>query len=232
MTDMVKQPDCGQASWNSSRRPIRWAELSATSVAFGLSVYFRPFARLFGLQAFEHKHGDWVEIAIVSAMLIVSKTIYLWGFHRSEQLAELTAIREDASHGRMKRMPFASRCALLLATLGLVCFGWYAPEQHRTKILSIAVPLFLLFATIELSTVLQPGDSVLPDPRDELLMFFRARMLKAGYVTAIAALVGLLLISLFATNYVGLLLPILLTVSLLVPAVVYRRMDRQAEVDG
>jgi len=57
-------------------------------------------------------------------------------------------------------------------------------------------------------------------------MFFRARMLKAGYVTAIAALVGLYLTSLFATQYVGLLLPIVLTVSLLVPAVIYHRLDR------
>jgi hypothetical protein len=129
-------------------------------------------------------------------------------------------------------MPLAARCVFLLGTLGLVCIGWYAPEPHSTKILALAVPLFLLFATLELSIVLRPGDAVLPNPRDELLMFFRARMLKAGYVTAIAALVGLYLTSLFATQYVGLLIPIVLTVSLLVPALVYRRLDHQAETGG
>lgn len=63
-------------------------------------------------------------------------------------------------------------------------------------------------------------------------MFFRARMLKAGPVTATAALVGLYLTSGFATQYVGFLLPIVLTVSLLVPVLVYHRLDRQVETDG
>jgi hypothetical protein len=85
---------------------------------------------------------------------------------------------------------------------------------------------------LELSTVLRPGDSVLPDPRDELLLFCRARMLKAGYVTAIVALAGLYLTSLFASQYIGLLIPIVLTVSLLVPALVYRRFDQQADSGG
>jgi hypothetical protein len=129
-------------------------------------------------------------------------------------------------------MSLAARWAFLLASLGLVCIGWYVPEPHSTKILAFTVPLFVLLATMELSTVLSPGDVVLPNPRDELLMFFRARMLKAGYVTAIAALVGIYLTSLFATQYVGLLIPIALTVSLLVPGLVYYRLDRQAETSG
>jgi hypothetical protein len=228
----LEQLDGGQSPQNHWRGLTRWANTAATIVAVWLVMYFKPFAYLFGLQAFERRHGHWAEISILLAVLIVSKAIYLWGFRRSEQLAELAAVKDDLRQGRLKRMPLAARCAFLLATLGLVCIGWYAPEPHSTKILALAVPLFLLFAAIELSTVLRPGDLVLPNPRDELLMFFRARMLKAGYVTAIAALVGLYLTSLFATQYVGLLLPIVLTVSLLVPALVYHRLDQQAETGG
>jgi hypothetical protein len=54
-------------------------------------------------------------------------------------------------------------------------------------------------------------------------------MLKVGYVTAILALTALYVASLFASPYVGLLVPIALTISLLVPAFVYRRLDRQAD---
>jgi hypothetical protein len=228
----LKQLDGGQSRQDHWRGWSRWANTAGTAVAIWLVMYFKPFAYLFGLQAFERRHGHWAEISILLAVLIVSKAIYLWGFRRSEQLAELAAVKDDLRQGRLKRMPLAARCAFLLATLGLVCIGWYAPEPHSTKILALAVPLFLLFAAMELSTVLRPGDLVLPNPRDELLMFFRARMLKAGYVTAIAALVGLYLTSLFATQYVGLLLPIVLTVSLLVPALVYHRLDQQAETGG
>jgi len=122
-------------------------------------MYFKPFSYLFGF------HGQWAEISILFAVLIVSKAIYLWGFRRSEQLAELAAVKDDLRQGRLKRMPLAARCAFLLATLGLVCIGWYAPEPHSTKILALAVPLFLLFAAMELSTVLRPGDLVLQNPR-------------------------------------------------------------------
>jgi hypothetical protein len=229
MATQLKQPDGGRSP-RSRRRS--WTYTATTIAALLLVTYFKPFAYLLGLQAFERRHGDWPEILILCAVLIVSEAIYLWGFRRPEQLAELAAVKEDLRKGRLKRVPLAARCAFLLATLGLVCIGWYAPEPHGPKILAVAVPLFLLFAVLELSTVLRPGDSLLPDPRDELLMFFRARMLKAGYVTAVAALVVLYLTSLFATQYVGLLLPIVLTVSLLVPALVYRRLDRRAETDG
>ena len=64
---------------------------------------------------------------------------------------------------------------------------------------------------------------------DELLLFFRARMLKVGYVTTILALTALYVASVFASPYIGLLVPIALTISLLVPAFVYRRLDRQAD---
>lgn len=232
MGQKLAQLDGRQSPQDRWRGWTKWANTAGIVTAVWLVMYFKPFAYLFGLQEFERRHGERAEISILIAVLIVSKAIYLWGFRRSKQLAELAAVEHDLRQGRLKRMPFAARCAFLLATLGLVCIGWYAPEPHSTKILALAIPLFLLFVAMELSTVLRPGDVVLPNPRDELLMFFRARMLKAGYITAIAALVGLYLTSLFATQYVGLLIPIMLTVSLLVPALVYRRLDHQAETGG
>ena len=129
-------------------------------------------------------------------------------------------------------MAFAARWLFILSTLGLVIFGWVAPEPHRTHILALSVPLFLLFCAVELNVIVRPGETLLPDPGDELLAFFKARMLQAGYVASIAALVALYLTYLFAPAYVGLLLPAVLTACLLVPSLVYNRLDRQAGRDG
>ncbi|MGH9524788.1 MAG: hypothetical protein ACRD3E_19870 [Terriglobales bacterium] len=67
--------------------------------------------------------------------------------------------------------------------------------------------------------------------RLELLIFFKARMLQAGYITAILAIAALYLISLFAPGYIGLVLPLGLAACLLVPSVVYDRLDHQAAAD-
>lgn len=75
-------------------------------------------------------------------------------------------------------------------------------------------------------------DTLMPDARDELLMFFKARMLQAGYVTGIAVLAALYLIYLLAPAYIGLLIPVGLAICLLVPGLVYRHLDRQAATDG
>jgi len=71
----------------------------------------------------------------------------------------------------------------------------------------------------------------LGDPHDELLNFFKARMLQAGYTTAMLSVSALFLVSLFTPKYVGVLLPVVLTISLLAPAIVYVRLDRQAGTD-
>jgi len=209
-----------------------WIELAVVGTAFLLAAHYKPFAHLLDFTAFEERHGDWPETLLMLAVLIALKALYLRTFRQSESRAELAAIKQQVAHGRMKRLPLSVRSVFLLCTLSLVSLGWYAPEPHGGRILAIAVPLFLLFAAIEFSAVVHPGDSVLPDPRDELLLFFRARMLKVGYITAILALIGLYLVSLFANTYVGLLLPFVLTISLLTPAFLYSRLNRQAGPDG
>jgi len=52
-----------------------------------------------------------------------------------------------------------------------------------------------------------------------------------GYSIAILSLLTLYLISLFASRYVGVLLPIVLTISLLSPSFLYSRLDRRAAID-
>jgi hypothetical protein len=208
---------------------LGWIWLTITSAAYVLVVYYRPFANLLGIEAFEVHHGVWPEVAILCGTLIVLKAVYLRIFRRSEQRAEFASLKEALLQGRVQRMSLATRCIFLLGALALVSVGWFAREPIGTRILALAVPLFLIFAAVELNFSIQPGETLLPDPHDELLLFFRARMLKVGYVTAILALTALYVASLFASPYMGLLVPIALTISLLVPAFVYRRLDRQAD---
>jgi hypothetical protein len=217
--------DARKLSWTS------WTWLAVMGAAYLLAAHYRPFAHLFDFTAFEERHGDWPEILLTLTVLIALKAIYLRAFRHSTSRTELEALKQQMAQGRLKRLPLSVRSVFLLCMLSLVSLGWYAPEPHGGRILAIAVPLFLLFAAIEFSAVVRPGESVLPDPRDELLLFFRARMLKVGYITAILALVSLYLVSLFANTYVGLLLPFVLTLSLLTPAFLYSRLNRQAGPD-
>ena len=126
---------------------------------------------------------------IYIAACVVGKLIYLHFFRREQQAAERAAFKDALRHGRVKRMSFAARWLFILCTLGLVIFGWIASGPDRTRLLVVAVPLFLLFCAVELNIIVHPGETVLPDARDELLAFFKARMLQAGYVASIAALV-------------------------------------------
>jgi di/tricarboxylate transporter len=231
---MSENPDVLGHKPPSRLRKLRWTswiELAVVATAYLLAAHYRPFAHWFDFTAFEERHGDWPETLLMLAVLIGSKALYLRIFRQSSPSAELEAMKQQVAQGRVKRPPLSVRSVFLLCTLALVSLGWYAPEPHGGRILAIAVPLFLLFAAIEFNAVVRPGDSVLPDPRDELLLFFRARMLKVGYITAVLALIGLYLVSLFANTYVGLLLPFVLTISLLTPAFLYSRLNHQAGPD-
>ncbi|HEX5418570.1 MAG TPA: hypothetical protein VFY39_01090 [Gammaproteobacteria bacterium] len=210
----------------------RWAEGAIFLAFIMLATHYRPFAHLFHFEAFEQRRGHWPELLILLALWISLKETYYRIYRRDERRAETAAIKEDLLHGRIKRPPLWVRSLLLLAMLVLVCLGAFAGAHGDSQILVVTVPLFLLFALVELNIVLHPGDAMLPDARDELLAFFKARMLQAGYVTAVLALAGVYVVSLFAPKYLAWLLPILLTVTLLVPGLVYRRLDRQADADG
>jgi hypothetical protein len=211
----------------------RWVELALTLTGALLVLRYTPFAHVPGSASFEARHGGYMfDFYVYMAVWVVGKSIYLYCFRRKQQAAELAAVKDALRHGRVKRMSFAARWLFILGMLGLVVLGWLAPEPHRARILFIAVPLFLLFCAVELNIIVHPGETHFPDPRDELLAFFKARMLQAGYVASIAALVVLYLTYLFAPMYVGLLLPAVLAACLLIPSVVYNRLDHQAGSDG
>jgi len=198
-----------------------------------LVIFYRPLAHVSAFRAFEERHGgylldDFVFVAISS----VGQFLYMHFFRRGEWAADQAALRGALRQGRVKRIPLWARWLFILCFLGLIVLGWMAPPPHRTRLLALGVPLFLLFCAVELNLVVHPGEALLPDRRDELLAFFKARMLQAGYVAAIAALAALYLAYLFAPACIGLLLPLVLAACLLIPSLVYIRLDRRAAADG
>jgi hypothetical protein len=178
-------------------------------------------------QSLEERHGFWAQL--VPVWIVVFPFLYF--FQRKQRLAEMQAYREDLRQGRLRRMSLASRCAVILIALGLVVTGSLIQGPDGTLCLLLGVPVFFLFAAAELAMILRPGNSVSGNPHDELLNFFKARMLQAGYTSAMLSISAVYLLSLFTTKYVGVLLPVVLSVSLLAPAFVYRRLDRQAGED-
>lgn len=233
MTDGRQGRDDEPFSWRRRRSSGDWVELALLLAGSLFFLFYRPFAHLPGFQSFEERHGGYnFDAGVFFVIWIVCKSLYLYFFRRGRGAAERAAFRDALRRGRVKRMPLAARWLFILCFLGLVILGWLAPQPHRTRILILGVPLFLLFCAVELNLIMHPGETLLPDPRDELLVFFKSRMLQAGYVAAIAALAASYLVYLFAPGYMGLLLPLVLAACLLVPSLVYIRLDRRAAADG
>jgi hypothetical protein len=219
-------------SSHSVRRRLTPEEVLVMAVQVTLLmavVWYRPLARL-GLADFEARHGAWPEFVAAGVLLVLVRTAYLRFFRRAQTREEIAALREDIRSGRMKRMSLAARCVWLLLALGLLSGGTLMGPGGQ-GLLVIGVPMFLLFVAAELAVVLYPGNSLMPDPHDELLMFFKAKMLQVGYCTAILSLAVLYVVSLFGTRYLGLLVAVVLALSLMVPAFAYRQLDRRAGPD-
>jgi len=96
-------------------------------------------------------------------------------------------------------------------------------EQRREQ-LQFFKPYRLTYSCVR-------GNRCAPIATTNRLRFFMARTLQMGYSIAILSLLTLYLISLFASRYVGVLLPIVLTISLLSPSFLYSRLDRRAAID-
>ncbi len=191
---------------------------------FGLLVQF-GFAHLPWFQRFQERHGFWTQLlfAWVSIPLIFI-------FRRRQRLTDQLRFREDLRAGRVMRMSLAMRCAVMLIALVMVVSG--SLIEHGTLLLMLGGPVLLLFAVEEFNIILRPGNSVVTDPRDELLAFFKARSMQVGYAIAILSMAILCLVSVFATRYVGALMPVGLTLSLLAPSLCYSRLDRRAGSDA
>jgi hypothetical protein len=195
----------------------------ALAAATAMLIHF-ALAYFSWFQRFEERHGFWASIlpSWVGIMLVMHF------FRRKQRLKEQAAYSMDLRQGRVARMSLASRCAVMLVALTLVVAGAFIQSPYGRACLLLGVPVLMLFALEELIIILRPGNFVFPDPHDELLAFFRARTLQVGYSIAILSLATLYLVSLFATRYLGLLLPIMLAISLLAPAFFYSRLDRRA----
>jgi hypothetical protein len=199
--------------------------------AMAAAAVFKPLAHL-GLADFEARHGEWPEVVVVGLCFVVARWAYIHFFQREQFRSEWDARLKLLREGRgPRRMSLAARASCLLLALALVTAGSIVPGSNGRALLLIGVPMFVLFVVLELNILLRPGETVTPDPNDELLNFFRARTLHVGYLTAIVSLVVLYLVGLFATRYVEALLPLVLAISLLVPAFAYRRLDRRAGAD-
>lgn len=203
-----------------------WLDLALCTATI-LALRFLVLQHFIWFQRFNAVHGFWAQI--IPTWIVVC--IFSAFFRRKARRAEAAAFREDLRQGRVMRISLASRSAIMLAALGLVVSGSLIQGPYSAVCIVLGVPVLLLFAVEELNILLRPGESVRTDRHDELVAFFRARSLQVGYTTAILSLVTLYLVSLFADRYVGVLLPILLTSSLLVPSFLYRQLDRRAAID-
>src|SRR5271168_2325724 len=128
---------------------------------------------------FQH-HFLW---AYLLPPLVVLNLCWRYFYRRKHRLAEEQAYREDLRQGRLKRMSLASRCAVILFALGVVVTGSLIQGPDGTFYLLLGVPAFFILAVAELVTILRPGNAVAGNPHDELLNFFKTRMLQAGYIT-------------------------------------------------
>jgi hypothetical protein len=225
---MTKGGDEGTATHRSSYwRDIgfAWLDLAVCTTAI-LALRFLVLQHFVWFQSFDASHEFWAQLTPVWVVCVLYSFL-----RRKSRLAEAVAFREDFRQGHVKRMSLASRSSIMFVALGLVVSGSLIRGPYSAVCLVLGVPVLLLFGVEELNILLRPGESVRTDRHDELLAFFRARTLQVGYSIAILSLITLYLISLFASQYVGVLLPIVLTISLLAPSFLYSRLDRRAAID-
>ncbi|HEY4215177.1 MAG TPA: hypothetical protein VGM84_27140 [Steroidobacteraceae bacterium] len=209
-----------------------WADVLglAAYVAICLLIWkYRPLAHLFADERLDA--GGYLVIETTGLLIgwVIAKMILVRAFFRDQQRAEHDAAVTALRAGRVERASLLTRCVVQLVVLGLVTLGWIAHQQDGSWWGLLAfVPVFIVFALAELSVTLRPGDRLVPDLHDELLQFFRTRMLRAGYLTALACMLVVFLATLIAPAYASLLVLVGLSVTLLVPGFSYVRLDREA----
>lgn len=203
-----------------------WLDLALCTTVI-LALRFLVLQHFVWFQRFDAEHTFWAQLVPVWVVVCIFFAL----FRRKARLAEAAAFRADLRQGHVRRMSLAARSAIMLTALGLVVSGSLIHGPRSTVCLVLGVPVLLLFAIEELNILLRPGESVRTDRHDELVAFFRARTLQMGYSIAILSLITLYVISLFVRQYVIVLLPILLTISLLAPSFLYRQLDRRAAID-
>lgn len=203
---------------------ITGAQVVLTALICGLlRVVLERFS---AYRSFAERHDFWAFLLPICLVIVPVGVMF-----QQLRRADWNAYREDLRRGRVRRMTFISRSGVLLIALALVVVGELVPGWGRAACLLFGVPLLFIFGLEELIIILNPGDFIFPNPRDELLSFFRGRTLQAGYGVAILSLATIFILSLCAPRYVTLALPIALTATLLTPSFLFNRLDRQAGAD-
>lgn len=159
------------------------------------------------------------------------KTVWTHTFRAEENKAERRALRAALLADRLPHMDIRVRIAGLLMSLGFLLL--VSSERHPDlRGHCLAWSLFALFVLIELSILLVPSESMLPKPSDEFLIFLRARVARAGFLTALVGLFGVAIAASFGGHAASLATPVGIAAGVLVPSVILRRLEQEADAES
>lgn len=177
----------------------------------------------------------WKDALAWLVIMVLIKETWMRLFRRQQLQDEKQKLRTDLLAGHLQRMSFTARTIGTFVSLLLVLLGewsWYHNARASIPFLSISGVLFLFFVLQEVSILLVPGNSLLPNRNDELLSFFSARVLRIGFAFAIAGLTVMSLLALFRPSVLAPILPIWLALSVFLPALRLNRYEHEADVGG
>ena len=226
----------GQGLRSGLARSSTWVRAVIITATLMAVVAAHSVDRLFG---WRYDRSDlfspsssWPDSLAWLLVAVIGKTVWLRVFRKEQRNAERERLRADLLNGRILRMPFAARIGGLLVSL-VLAFGGALLRQvgHAVEpsMFWIVWAAFLFFVLQETACLLAPGEALLPDPNDELLAFFRGRVLKAGFSAAVASLATVSLLACFLPVAVAPALPVCLAASVLLPACLLRRFEHEAD---
>ncbi len=220
----------------SGRAEGFFRRFSGMAIRIGVMVaagYYRPFAFLFGFRDYERNHGGWPEYAICAGVFLVTSVVWSLTFGKSGFRAEMRETRKNLLDGQIRPVSFSARMTFLLGSLLILIIALIDSGRagaHHDGFLPLATGLFSLFVLVEVSRLMFPGDSMLYNPDDELQSFLQFRSMKTAYVTSVIVLFVLFVIAVLMPSLLLFACPVGLTVTLIVPAVTYYRLDLQADL--
>ncbi len=215
--------------------PKTWARNLATTASLMLIWAFHPITSLLGWPESGKTIHTWPDTLAWLVLAIGGQALWRHHYRRNQSRADKEQLRADLLNGRLKRISFGSRVFGLLGCLTLVVCGEtfrHAGRTTDTTLLLLAWMAFLFFILQETVMLIKPGESLLPDPNDELLAFLRGRALAVGFAAAILGLVAMSLLALLRSDLLALVMPVCLTVSVLVPAWRLHRLEKEADAAG
>lgn len=208
-------------------RRAMWQSVGTILVAALINVGLLHILRQFDwFQRFSSAHDFLASLV----PMVVFLPLFLFVGRKSRHQAH-RAFSDALRRNQVKRASLSSRACVFLIALLLIAFALSHERHERAAFLFVGATLLGLSALYELNVLLRPGDTVTPDPHDELLVYMRARTLRFGYAISVLSLLTLSVIALFAIQYVSMAVPVALALSLLLPSMFFSRIDRRADID-